>query len=67
MAERVDLLFELGTEELPPLALKRLSDALTQEFVAGLKRAGLAHGEVESFAAPRRLAARISDCASRQS
>ncbi|WP_039959534.1 glycine--tRNA ligase subunit beta [endosymbiont of Riftia pachyptila] len=66
MAERVDLLFELGTEELPPLALKRLSDALTQEFVAGLKRAGLAHGEVESFAAPRRLAVRISDCASRQ-
>jgi glycyl-tRNA synthetase beta subunit len=27
MAERADLLFELGTEELPPVALKRLSDA----------------------------------------
>ena len=30
------LLFELGTEELPPVALKRLSQALTDEFVAGL-------------------------------
>lgn len=63
MSERQHLLFELGTEELPPVALKKLRDALTQEFVAGLDKAGLQHGEVESFAAPRRLALLVRDCA----
>ena len=63
MAECADLLFELGTEELPPVALKRLSRALTDEFVAGLDQAGLAHGEVLSYAAPRRLAVLVKDCA----
>ncbi len=66
MAERADLLFELGTEELPPVALKRLSDALTREFIAGLDNAGLEYGEVKSFAAPRRLGILISDCATSQ-
>ena len=51
-----DLLIELGTEELPPKALPALSAALTEEFVRQLDEAGLNHGEVESFAAPRRLA-----------
>ena len=51
-----DLLIELGTEELPPKALPTLSAALTEEFVRQLDEAGLSHGEVESFAAPRRLA-----------
>ena len=51
-----DLLIELGTEELPPKALPTLSAALTEEFVRQLDEAGLNHGEVESFAAPRRLA-----------
>jgi len=51
-----DLLIELGTEELPPKALPTLSAALTEEFVRQLDEAGLNHGDVESFAAPRRLA-----------
>jgi glycyl-tRNA synthetase beta chain len=63
MAERADLLFELGTEELPPVALKRLSQSLTDEFVAGLNQAGLAYGEVTAYAAPRRLALLVKDCA----
>ena len=58
-----NLLFELGTEELPPTALRRLSDALTTEFVKGLDDAGLAHGEVTAYSTPRRLALLISDCA----
>ena len=66
MAEGADLLFELGTEELPPVALKRLSDALTREFVAGLKDAQLSHGEVISYAAPRRLAVLVKDLNHRQ-
>ena len=61
MAENADLIFELGTEELPPVALKRLSEALTREFVAGLDAANLKHGDVTSYAAPRRLALLVRD------
>ena len=66
MAERADLLFELGTEELPPVALKRLADALSTEFVAGLERSGLEHGEVQAFATPRRLGLLVKSCALQQ-
>ena len=66
MTDSQDLIFELGTEELPPVALKELSRALEQEFVAGLKKAGLQHGEVISYATPRRLALLVKDCATRQ-
>ncbi|UDL05023.1 glycine--tRNA ligase subunit beta [Marinobacter sp. CA1] len=61
-----DFLVELGTEELPPKALKSLSDAFTQGIVSGLADAGIDHGAVESFAAPRRLAVRIRDLADAQ-
>ncbi len=57
--ERRDFLFELGTEELPPKALKRLRDALRDEIVAGLADAELSHDEVEAYASPRRLAVRV--------
>ena len=63
MADTAPLLFELGTEELPPKALKRLSQALTDGFVSGLDQAGIAHGEVTSYASPRRLALLVMDCA----
>lgn len=61
-----DLLFELGTEELPPVALKRLSEALGKEFLHGLEQANLQHGEVTLYAAPRRLALLVEDCSTRQ-
>ena len=51
-----DFLVELGTEELPPKALKKLSDAFTQGIVDGLTGAQLSFDSYESFAAPRRLA-----------
>ena len=51
-----DFLFELGTEELPPLALPELERSLAEGITAGLAAAGLAHGAVNSYAAPRRLA-----------
>ena len=54
-----DLLFELGTEELPPRALLSLSTALTEGVVKGLDGAGIPHGRVHSFATPRRLAVQI--------
>ena len=56
-----DLLIEIGTEELPPKALKKLSDAFGKGIVDGLKAADLAHGKVSLFASPRRLAVLISD------
>jgi glycyl-tRNA synthetase beta chain len=52
----IDLLVEIGTEELPPKALKKLSDAFTDGIVAGLQEAGLQAAEVLPYAAPRRLA-----------
>jgi glycyl-tRNA synthetase beta chain len=61
-----NLLFELGTEELPPKALRRLSEALSQEFVKGLDAAGLVHGDVSAYCAPRRLAVLVMDCAKSQ-
>ena len=51
-----DLLFEIGTEELPPASLQQLRDALEQEFLSGLEKAGLTHGDCTAFATPRRLA-----------
>ena len=61
-----NMLFELGTEELPPLALKRLSEALAKEFVKGLDAAGLTHGEIDAYCTPRRLAVLVRDCAAAQ-
>ncbi|MGI9279764.1 MAG: glycine--tRNA ligase subunit beta [Endozoicomonas sp.] len=51
-----DFLVELGTEELPPKALKTLSNAFTQGIVDRLKSAQLSFDSFEAFAAPRRLA-----------
>lgn len=54
------LLVELGTEELPPKALKSLGLAFRDGIVAGLARRELAHGPVQWFATPRRLAVQIA-------
>ncbi len=60
------LLLEIGTEELPPKALKGLSEALVAGLAAGLAEARLEHGELRGFAAPRRLAVRVDALAERQ-
>jgi glycyl-tRNA synthetase beta chain len=57
--QKADFLFELGTEELPPKALTTLEQALREGIVTRLAALGLKHGEVTSFAAPRRLAVRV--------
>jgi len=59
MADTHTFLVELGTEELPPKALSRLSDAFRDGLVAGLTEASLAHGAVHAYATPRRLALRV--------
>ena len=55
-----DFLVELGTEELPPKALLKLSKSFHAGIVEGLKKESLAHGEVKSFATPHRLAILVS-------
>ena len=62
-----DFLVELGTEELPPTQLKKLSDAFTQGIEAGLKDAGLSEGiDIIAYAAPRRLAVLVKNLAEKQ-
>ena len=59
------LLIELGTEELPPKALKKLSDAFTRELLNGLLDAELINkadaDAATAFATPRRLALSIEN------
>ncbi|HHX34982.1 MAG TPA: glycine--tRNA ligase subunit beta [Gammaproteobacteria bacterium] len=60
-----DFLVELGTEELPPKALKTLANAFRDGIIKGFKTAGLNHGNVQVYAAPRRLAVLVEqlvDC-----
>ena len=64
--ERKDFLVELGTEELPPRSLRRMELAFATGIRAGLDNARVSHGEVSSFATPRRLAVRVKKLASRQ-
>lgn len=64
-----DFLVELGTEELPPTALKKLSRAFTQGILNGLDDANLSYTKdsVESYATPRRLATMITNLQIQQS
>ncbi|HDK03339.1 MAG TPA: glycine--tRNA ligase subunit beta, partial [Gammaproteobacteria bacterium] len=66
MTDSDDLLVEIGTEELPPRALPRLSDAFEEGLCAGLAAAGLVHGRAHRYAAPRRLAVWIESVAGAQ-
>ncbi len=61
-----DLLVEIGTEELPPKSLPALSQAFGDGIVAGLAAAGIHHGKVQLYAAPRRLAVLLRRVAERQ-
>jgi hypothetical protein len=61
-----DFLVEIGTEELPPLALPELEAAFAEGIRKGLGEAALSHGEVRSFATPRRLAVLVRDLADMQ-
>src|SRR5262249_32310501 len=62
-----DFLVELGTEELPPLALPELDKAFAEGLRAGLAEASLAHTGIASFATPRRLAVLVRGLAPAQS
>lgn len=61
-----NFLAEIGTEELPPKALKKLATAFAENVENELNQAGLAFGKVEWFAAPRRLAVKVLSLAESQ-
>jgi len=59
-----DLLVEIGTEELPPKALRALMTAFADGLAAAIDEARLGHGPIHPYASPRRLAAVVEqlDC-----
>ncbi|QEH44446.1 glycine--tRNA ligase subunit beta [Aggregatibacter actinomycetemcomitans] len=61
-----NFLVEIGTEELPPKALKTLATAFADNVQAELNQAGLAFDKIEWFAAPRRLAVKVLALATQQ-
>ncbi|WP_455209330.1 glycine--tRNA ligase subunit beta [Kaarinaea lacus] len=64
--DKRDLLIEIGTEELPPKALKRLAMAFHDGVKAGMQKAELSFEEMQWFATPRRLALIVSQLDSQQ-
>lgn len=54
-----DFLVEIGTEELPPKALRSLAEAFYTGIQAGLAAAGITDASGDYYFSPRRLAVRI--------
>ena len=61
-----NFLVEIGTEELPPKALKTLATSFADNVEAELNQAGLSFDKIEWFAAPRRLAVKVLSLATQQ-
>ena len=65
-AATAPLLVEIGTEELPPRALRRLSEEFANALSTGLEAARLDSGEATPYATPRRLAVHVGAVACAQ-
>ncbi|PRM56790.1 glycine--tRNA ligase subunit beta [Haemophilus influenzae] len=61
-----NFLVEIGTEELPPKALKTLATSFADNVEAELIQAGLSFDKIEWFAAPRRLSVKVLNLATQQ-
>ena len=61
-----NFLVEIGTEELPPKALKTLATSFADNVEAELNQEGLTFDKIEWFAAPRRLAVKVLNLATQQ-
>ena len=61
-----NFLVEIGTEELPPKALKTLATSFADNVEAELNQAGLSFDKIEWFAAPRRLAVKVLNLVTQQ-
>ncbi|MGQ0838199.1 glycine--tRNA ligase [Actinokineospora sp.] len=53
------LLFEIGTEELPPHEVGRTADAVRRALTDKLGATRLGHGEITTYATPRRVVALV--------
>jgi glycyl-tRNA synthetase beta chain len=60
-----DLLFELGTEELPAGEIIAMAEALCRGVTAGLNEHGLPFGMAHYFSTPRRLTVWVEDVAAK--
>jgi glycyl-tRNA synthetase beta chain len=56
-----ELLIELFSEEIPARMQARAADDFARLVTEGLKAAGLSHGKVEKFVAPRRVGLGVAD------
>jgi glycyl-tRNA synthetase beta chain len=61
MSSKNDFLFELGTEELPPKALKTLAKSLLSSVEKQLTESQIIFGKTKWYASPRRLSFSICD------
>ncbi len=59
-------LVEIGTEELPPKALRSLAESFAANFTAELDNANVGYDKVTWYAAPRRLALKVTEMSSSQ-
>jgi glycyl-tRNA synthetase beta chain len=64
--ERADFLVEIGTEELPPKAMRSLMTAFADNLRGAVDAARLDHGALHAYASPRRLGVLIEGLAARQ-
>ena len=65
--KKLDLLVEIGTEELPPKALKRLATAFSSGVQQGLDKSQLVFENIQWYATPRRLAVLVTALDTHQS
>src|SRR5690625_7229495 len=61
LSQMADLLFEIGTEELPAWYPERATADMEQLLKAALANAGISHGEITRYSGPRRLALLVRD------
>jgi len=66
MSRSDDFLVEVGTEELPPKALRTLMVAFGENLGAGIDDARLSRGDVHTYASPRRLTVLVEKLALQQ-
>ncbi len=65
-AKSADFLVEIGTEELPPKALRKLMLSFSDNLERLLKERRLSHETIQPLASPRRIAAIVSGLAMAQ-
>jgi glycyl-tRNA synthetase len=61
VAEPRTLLFEIGTEEMPPSEVSRTADAVSVALTEKLAATRLTHGRVAVYATPRRVVAVVPE------